>query len=277
MVTAWMSVNFDGYSSRVWRSVGCGRVSLAADSFEVGRLSSYRILWEEHVSLYGGWWRHSIVGAGKWRINYVYAEVPLWSASEPIARRRIDLVCLEAFWLQEWEWVLEDSHKRSCWKNPIGMSVPLPYRSDVYVCSKSFRLCLTVVCWLLQCNKVPLWNRTYEYVANRCQKWDSRWKKKTLQLIIGHFDELRNDMCAGQEERRWRTAWEEYKCRVSSGRSVRAGSWTRTKDRLVTDGWVQKKPWRVTIDAGAFVIVGRPDIVVDSASCKLARDGRSPS
>jgi hypothetical protein len=29
-------------------------------------------------------------------------------------------VCLEAFWLQEWEWVLEDCHKRSCWKNSIG-------------------------------------------------------------------------------------------------------------------------------------------------------------
>jgi hypothetical protein len=39
-----MSVNFYGYNSRVWRSVGCGRVYLAADSFEVGRLSSYRKL-----------------------------------------------------------------------------------------------------------------------------------------------------------------------------------------------------------------------------------------
>jgi hypothetical protein len=27
----------------------------------------------------------------------LYAEVPLWCASEQIARRRIDLVCLEAF------------------------------------------------------------------------------------------------------------------------------------------------------------------------------------
>jgi hypothetical protein len=40
----WMSVNVYGYNSRVWRSVGCGRVYLAADSFEVGRLSSYRKL-----------------------------------------------------------------------------------------------------------------------------------------------------------------------------------------------------------------------------------------
>jgi hypothetical protein len=165
MVTGWMSVNFYGYNSRVWRSFGCGRVYLAADSFEVGRLSSYRRLWEEHVSLYGGRWRHSIVGTGKWRINYVYAEVPLWSASGPIARRRIDLVCLEAFWLQEWEWVLQGCHKRSCWKNSIGVSVPRPCGSDVYVCSKSCRLCLTVVYWLSECNKVPSWIENPEYVT----------------------------------------------------------------------------------------------------------------
>jgi hypothetical protein len=65
-------------------------------------------------------------------------------------------VCLEAFWLQEWEWVLEDCHKRSCWKNCIGMSVPRPCGLDVYVCLKSCRLCLTVVYWLLESNKVPL-------------------------------------------------------------------------------------------------------------------------
>jgi hypothetical protein len=66
-------------------------------------------------------------------------------------------VCLEALWLQEWAWVLEYCHKRSCWKNSIGVSVPGPYRSDVYVCSKSCWLYLTVVYWLLECNKVPLW------------------------------------------------------------------------------------------------------------------------
>jgi hypothetical protein len=66
-------------------------------------------------------------------------------------------VCLVAFWLQEWEWVLEDCHKRSCWKNSIGASVLRPYRSDVYVCLKSCCLCLTVVYWLLECNKVPSW------------------------------------------------------------------------------------------------------------------------
>jgi hypothetical protein len=64
---------------------------------------------------------------------------------------------LEAFWLQEWEWVLEDCHKRSCWKNSIGVSVPRLYRSDVYVCSNSCWLCLTVIYWLLECNKVPSW------------------------------------------------------------------------------------------------------------------------
>jgi hypothetical protein len=58
-------------------------------------------------------------------------------------------VCLEAFWLQEWEWVLEGCHKRSCWKNSIGVSVPRPYRSDVYVCSKSCWLWLTVVSCVL--------------------------------------------------------------------------------------------------------------------------------
>jgi hypothetical protein len=87
----------------------------------------------------------------------LYAEVPLWCASGPIARRCIVLVCLETFWLQEWEWVLEDCHKRSCWKNSIGVSVLRPCRSDVYVCSKSCWLCLTVVYWLLECNKVPSW------------------------------------------------------------------------------------------------------------------------
>jgi hypothetical protein len=54
-------------------------------------------------------------------------------------------VCLEAFLLQEWERMLEDCHKRSCWKNSIGVSVTRPCGSDVYVCPKSFRPCLTVV------------------------------------------------------------------------------------------------------------------------------------
>jgi hypothetical protein len=150
--------NFNWYSSRVWRSVGCGRVCLAADSFEVGRLSSYRKFWEEHVSLYGGQWRHSIVGAGKWRVSNLYAEVPLWSAIGPIARRWIVPTCV---------WKLSDCKNGSeCWKiatrgpvskNSIGVSVLRPCGSDVYVCSESFWRCLAVVYWLLECNKVPSW------------------------------------------------------------------------------------------------------------------------
>jgi hypothetical protein len=53
---------------------------------------------DEHVSLYGGRWRHPVVGAGKWQASDgLCAEVPLWCAIGPIARQRIDLVCLEAF------------------------------------------------------------------------------------------------------------------------------------------------------------------------------------
>jgi hypothetical protein len=74
-------------------------------------------------------------------------------------------VCLEAFWLQEWERVLEDCNKRSCWKNSIGLGVPRPCGSDVYVCSKSCRLCLTVVYWLLECNKAPSRIENTEYVT----------------------------------------------------------------------------------------------------------------
>jgi hypothetical protein len=74
-------------------------------------------------------------------------------------------VCLKAFWLQELEWVLEDCHKRSCCKNSIGVNVPRPCGSDTYVCSKSCWLCLTVVYWLLECNKVPSWIENPEYVT----------------------------------------------------------------------------------------------------------------
>jgi hypothetical protein len=51
----------------------------------------------------------------------LYAEVPLWCASGPIARRWIAPTCI---------WKLSDCkngsdcHKRSCWKNSIGVSVP---------------------------------------------------------------------------------------------------------------------------------------------------------
>jgi hypothetical protein len=155
---------------RVARGQTC--VYLATNSFEVGRLSSYREIARGARQFTRIRWTVKTFDRRGWQM--AGAEVPLWCTSGPIAWQWIDLVCLEAFWLQEWEWVLEDFHKRSCWKNPIGMSVPLPYRSDVYVCSKSFRLCLTVVCWLLECNIVPSWIEnpsTLQYVYRICIKW----------------------------------------------------------------------------------------------------------
>jgi hypothetical protein len=80
-------------------------------------------------------------------------------------------VCIEVFWLQEWKWVMEDSHKRSCWKNSIGVGVPRPCGSDVCLCSKRCWLCLTVVYWLLECNKVPSWNRTCEAITIHFWQW----------------------------------------------------------------------------------------------------------
>jgi hypothetical protein len=157
MVTGWTSVNFYGYNSRVWRSVRCRRVYLAADSFWLEDWVRIRKLRERSMRVYTMDDEESR-SSGLVQVNDgLYAEVPLWCASGPIARRRIDLVCLEALWLQEWEWLFEDCHKRPCWKNSIGMSVPRPCGSDVYVCSKSCWLCLTVVYWLFECNKVPSW------------------------------------------------------------------------------------------------------------------------
>jgi hypothetical protein len=72
---------------------------------------------EEHVSLYDGRWRHSIVRAGKWQASDgLCAEVPLWCASGPIARRRIVPTCV---------WKLSDCKSGSeCWKiatrGPVG-------------------------------------------------------------------------------------------------------------------------------------------------------------
>jgi hypothetical protein len=43
-------------------------------------------------------------------------------------------------------------------------------------------------------------NREPKYVTNWCQKRDSRWKKKTLQSIIGHFDEHRNRVPAKRSD-----------------------------------------------------------------------------
>jgi hypothetical protein len=53
--------------------------------------------------------------AGKWQASDgLWAEVPLWCASETIARRRIDLVCLQA----------DCKNGSECWKiatrGPVG-------------------------------------------------------------------------------------------------------------------------------------------------------------
>jgi hypothetical protein len=55
-----------------------------------------------------------IRSSGLVQVNDVYAEVPLWCASGPISRRRIDLVCLEA----------DCKNGSECWKiatrGPVG-------------------------------------------------------------------------------------------------------------------------------------------------------------
>jgi hypothetical protein len=68
----------------------------------------------------------------------LYTEVLLWHAIGPIARRWIVPTCvLRVAECKNVSSVLEDCHKRSCWKNCIEVSVPRPYRLNVYVCSKS--------------------------------------------------------------------------------------------------------------------------------------------
>jgi hypothetical protein len=58
-----------------WNSLECRRVYLATDSFWLEDWVRIGKLREEHVSLYRGRWRHSIVGA-KWQVNDgLYAEV----------------------------------------------------------------------------------------------------------------------------------------------------------------------------------------------------------
>jgi hypothetical protein len=74
------------------------------------------------VSLYGGRRRYSIVGAGKWQVNDVYAEVPLWCASGPIARRWIVPTCI---------WKLYDCKNGSeCWKIATRGPVEEFYRTE---------------------------------------------------------------------------------------------------------------------------------------------------
>jgi hypothetical protein len=193
--------------------------------------------WAKHVSLYGGRWRHSIVGAGKWQASDgLYAEVPLWCASGPIARWWIDLVCLEASWLQEWEWMLEDSHKRSCWKNSIGVSVPRPWGSGVYVCSKSCWLCLTVVCWLLGCNKVPSWIEP-RVRYNILWNWDLILSFKTLfpggMPMLSYWGFKGQQKCQFQHtHRRYSCAYRQIR-EISSFRANSAPKYSRSLWRHV--------------------------------------------
>jgi hypothetical protein len=74
------------------------------------------VIWESGDRLGCEWTaRKSIVGAGKWRVNDVYAEVPLWSASGPIARQWIVPTCV---------WKPSDCKNCECWKiakrGPVG-------------------------------------------------------------------------------------------------------------------------------------------------------------
>jgi hypothetical protein len=92
-------------------------------------------------------------------------------------------MCLETFWLQECEFVLEDCHKRSCWKNSIEVSVPRPYRLDVYVCLKSCWLCLTVVCWLFGVQYSSIVNRTpgmVQYEEKYTLQYITWWNARSL-------------------------------------------------------------------------------------------------
>jgi hypothetical protein len=44
-----------------------------------------------------------------------------------------------------------------------------------------------------------------------------------------------------------------------------------THDSLVAEGWIQGKPFRVTIDIGASVTIARPDIVAGQPERKPSR------
>jgi hypothetical protein len=72
----------------------------------------------------------------------LYAEMPLWCAIGPIAHYRLSRHVFGSLMTARMGVSVGRLPQE---KNSIGMSVPVPYRSDVYVCSKSCWLCLTVV------------------------------------------------------------------------------------------------------------------------------------
>jgi hypothetical protein len=93
-------------------------IRIEQSGLEIGRTQTcFYVGQDEHVSLYGGRCRHSIVGAGKWQVNDgLYAKVPLWCESGPIARRWIVPTCV---------WKLSGCKNGSeCWKiatrGPVG-------------------------------------------------------------------------------------------------------------------------------------------------------------
>jgi hypothetical protein len=127
--------------------------------------------------------------------------------------------------------------------------------------------------------------------------------RKSVQLIIRYFNELRNDMRAGQEKiRRYKRGvrtdvktqrnviqdkikteesavrndvkdkLEKSMTAVSVGQEkLENRSLTRIADRLVADCWIQEKSCRVTIDTGACVTVARPHIVIGLPERKPSR------
>jgi hypothetical protein len=109
------------YSEFYWRTVG------SRDRSNTDMLVC-RARWAREFIRWTG--RHPIVGAGKWQFNDVlYAEVPLWCASGPIARRWIVPTCV---------WKLSDYKNWSeCWKIATRDPVEEFYRSW---CSETVRV-----------------------------------------------------------------------------------------------------------------------------------------
>jgi hypothetical protein len=145
--------NFNWYSSRVWRSVGCRRVYLAVGSFWLEDWVRIGKLRERSTRVYTVD-DEDIRSSGLVQVNDgLHAEVPLWCASEPIARRRIGPVCLEALWLQEWEWlpqevVLEEFYRSEC-SGTVRVGRVRVFEGLLAV----FNSCVLN----FECNKVPSW------------------------------------------------------------------------------------------------------------------------